>query len=229
MPGTITIAGGGDSFYEYLIKNYILQTDKNEDHKLTWQNSVESIEEYMLSPTSQNPDIKYVAMIGNNSVYYTSQELICYWPGNILLGITQITDEAKRTKYRKFADTFYDSCIEAWVKTETSIAPETWNWIPQDDALETKLNGLFENSLKSSKTPKKSHQKRVGASNKKTVNRSFYVGNSIYDLRPGNKKRTPLDIVTCTKHIYNRNFREYILLLSFTWRYKVPEYGRRIV
>ncbi|GAA5811297.1 hypothetical protein MFLAVUS_004730 [Mucor flavus] len=181
---TITIAGGGDSFYEYLIKNYILQTDKNEDHKLTWQNSVESIEEYMLSPTSQNPDIKYVAMIGNHSVYYTSQELICYWPGNILLGITQITDEAKRTKYRKFADTFYDSCIEAWVKTETSIAPETWNWVPQDDSLEKKLNGLFENSLKSSNIPKKSHQKRSGASSTKTINRSFYVGNSIYDLRP---------------------------------------------
>lgn len=54
----------------------MLQVDKSEAQKLTWQNSVESIEEYMLSPTSQNPDIQYVAMIGNSSVYYVSQELV---------------------------------------------------------------------------------------------------------------------------------------------------------
>jgi mannosyl-oligosaccharide alpha-1,2-mannosidase len=74
--GTITIAGGGDSFYEYLIKNYILQNDKNDGHKQIWEDSVESIEKYMLSPTLQNPNVKYVAMIGNSTVYYTSQELV---------------------------------------------------------------------------------------------------------------------------------------------------------
>lgn len=205
----------------------------------------------MLSPTSQNPDIKYVAMIGNHSVYYTSQELvrnylhlyvellltykflqICYWPGNILLGITQITDEAKRTKYRKFADTFYDSCIEAWVKTETSIAPETWNWVPQDDSLEKKLNGLFENSLKSSNIPKKSHQKRSGASSTKTINRSFYVGNSIYDLRPGKiKKKYSIVLFMRTKHIIIETFESifyYYRLLGDT-KYQVHAHTRKIV
>lgn len=74
--GTVGIGGGGDSFYEYLIKNYMLQNDKNEDHKTTWEESVESIEKYMLSPSKENPDIKFVAMIGDKSVYYSSQELV---------------------------------------------------------------------------------------------------------------------------------------------------------
>ena len=73
---TITIAGGGDSFYEYLIKNYILQNKENDDLLHIWQDSVESIENYMLSPTVQDPSIKYVAMISNSTVYYSSQELV---------------------------------------------------------------------------------------------------------------------------------------------------------
>ncbi|KAI7894077.1 glycoside hydrolase [Mucor mucedo] len=168
---TITIAGGGDSFYEYLIKNYLLQTDRNERHKEVWQNSVESIEEYMLSPTLQNPDIKYVAMIGNSTVYYSSQELICYWPGNILLGMTQMADGEKKNQYKAFADTFFESCIETWKKTETGIAPESWNWIPQNNELGKKLNALFENKLKLPKM-------------KREIARSFSMGNHIYDLRP---------------------------------------------
>lgn len=54
----------------------MLQEDKNEDLKSVWEDSVESIEKYMLSPTKENPDIKFVAMIGDRSVYYSSQELV---------------------------------------------------------------------------------------------------------------------------------------------------------
>jgi hypothetical protein len=74
--GPITIAGGGDSFYEYLIKNYILQKGKNRDLLNIWEDAVESIEEYMLSPTAENPNIKYVTMISNSTVHYSSQELV---------------------------------------------------------------------------------------------------------------------------------------------------------
>jgi mannosyl-oligosaccharide alpha-1,2-mannosidase len=180
--GTITIAGGGDSFYEYLIKNYILQSDKNPAHKQIWEGAVESIEKYMLSPTLQNPDIKYVAMIGNNTVYYTSQELICYWPGNILLGLSQMDDENKKSQFKQFANTFLTSCIETWKKTNTTIAPESWSWTPENNELETKLNQLFDNNLNGGSSKKKNKK------DKRAAARTFSVTDSIYDLRPG--KRT---------------------------------------
>jgi mannosyl-oligosaccharide alpha-1,2-mannosidase len=71
-----TIAGGGDSFYEYLIKNYILQNKENNALLNTWQNSVESAENYLLSPTAEDPRIQYVAMVSNSKVYYVAQELV---------------------------------------------------------------------------------------------------------------------------------------------------------
>lgn len=103
-----------------------------------------------------------------------------------MLGITQVEDEAKKIQYRKFADTFYESCIEAWVKTETSIASESWSWVPQNDALEKKLIKLFEPNLKpSKKTKAKTSPEKRATEKKKTLNRSFNVDYSIYDLRPG--------------------------------------------
>lgn len=54
----------------------MLQKDKNEDHMRIWESSVDSIEKYMLSPSQANPNIKFVAMIGNDTVYYASQELV---------------------------------------------------------------------------------------------------------------------------------------------------------
>ncbi|KAI9486361.1 MAG: glycoside hydrolase [Benjaminiella poitrasii] len=173
----ITIGGGADSFYEYLIKNYILQNNANGDLLSTWQNSVESIEKYMLSPTAENPLIQFIAMISNSTIYYSSQELICFWPGNILLGISQVQDEAKKKQYRAFADTFFTSCMETWQKTNTGIAPESWSWNPRDATGLTKvLNTLFENKLKT-KIPKQTNQKRADE-------RTFKIENAIYDLRP---------------------------------------------
>ncbi|KAI8647364.1 glycoside hydrolase [Parasitella parasitica] len=177
---TITIGGGGDSFYEYLIKNYVLQNKENKDLLRVWQESVESIETYMLSPTAQDPSVQFVAIISGNKIYYSSQELICFWPGNILLGITQMQDQVTQQKFKNFADTFFDSCIETWSKTKTGVAPESWSWTPQNDQLETKLNKLFKDALDVKKADTAVKTKK----GKRAATRTFKVENAIYDLRP---------------------------------------------
>lgn len=95
------------------------------------------------------------------------------------MGITQTQDQAKKQKFKKFADIFFTSCIETWKKTKTDIAPESWSWTPQNNQLETKLNRLFENTLnvKKAETTKKKEKKRA-------LDRTFKIGNAIYDLRP---------------------------------------------
>jgi mannosyl-oligosaccharide alpha-1,2-mannosidase len=103
-----------------------------------------------------------------------------------LLGISQIEDEDKRSKFRKFADTFLKSCIETWKNTETGIAPESWSWTPQNNQLETKLNQLFDNTLKTSNAVNKIAKKtKVTATEKRHLVRTFSVSDAIYDLRPG--------------------------------------------
>lgn len=123
---------------------------------------------------------------------------ICFWPGNILLGLTQIEDESKKRKFRKFADTFLKSCIETWKDTSTTIAPESWSWTPQNNDLQTKLDRL--NKDKSNRKEKRAN------------NRPFRVDNSIYDLRPG---RIYDKLPAFLYQLLNKVFSQKLLRASF--------------
>ncbi|KAI9275413.1 glycoside hydrolase [Sporodiniella umbellata] len=170
----INIGGGGDSFYEYLIKTYLLQKEGEDILLSKWIDAVDSIQRYMLSPTAQDPSVEFVAMVTNSTVYYSSQELICYWPGNILLGMTQLESENKKNQFYKFATTFLNSCLETWKRTDTGIAPESWTWTPKDDTLERRLGQAYNTKFSRSKA-------RPAGDN---GSRTFKVDAAYYDLRP---------------------------------------------
>jgi mannosyl-oligosaccharide alpha-1,2-mannosidase len=103
------------------------------------------------------------------------------------LGITQITDENIKAQFRRFADTFMDSCIETWDGTQTGIAPESWSWTPLNTKQEDKFRAAVQASSSAtsskSETPKKLKKKE-----KRRIQNgesTFTITNSIYDLRPG--------------------------------------------
>lgn len=94
-------------------------------------------------------------------------------------------NDEKRGKFKRFADEFFSSCIETWLKTETGIAPESWSWNPQNDELEKKLNKVFDNTLTTSEAVKKMNSNRSKNAKRRAL-QSFSISNGIYDLRPGN-------------------------------------------
>ncbi|ORZ02973.1 glycoside hydrolase [Syncephalastrum racemosum] len=176
----ITVGGGADSFYEYLPKTNALLSGAKQDWIDTWEDSVDSIQKYLLSPTKEDPSIQFVAAINNHTVSYATQELICFWPGNLLLGATQMKGDT--SKVRNFADVFMKSCMVAWDDTATGIAPEVWSWTPKEAATKGPLGSIIgglkdwfgEN--KGSSTKKRSMKKRNTG--------PFKIENGLYDLRP---------------------------------------------
>ncbi|CDH50953.1 class i alpha-mannosidase [Lichtheimia corymbifera JMRC:FSU:9682] len=160
-----TIGGGADSFYEYLIKNYLLQLDTSTDERdrllHAWTTAVESIEKHLAAPSQGPVSRMFVASATNDNVnrlQYTSQELICFWPGNIALGASQVPDDRSRQRYWQFANDFMDACQAVWEKTATGIAPESWSW-----------------SVRGEPATRKRQQSMI---------RSFTIDNGLYDLRP---------------------------------------------
>lgn len=73
--GIVTVGAGGDSFYEYLPKTFLLTG--NSRYMDAWAKAVESIQKFLLSPTAQDPNIQFVASITNGTVSYASDELVC--------------------------------------------------------------------------------------------------------------------------------------------------------
>ncbi|KAI7853781.1 glycoside hydrolase [Circinella umbellata] len=119
----ITISGGGDSYYEYLLKTYLL-TDGQEKQQLDmWKKSVASMEKYLRSDTSGG--MVFLAEIQENYKLLRTGELVCFIPGNLLLGARYLGDSELTT----FASELMKSCYDTWAVTPTGLAPETWSWI----------------------------------------------------------------------------------------------------
>ncbi|KAJ2955701.1 hypothetical protein NQZ79_g8329 [Umbelopsis isabellina] len=157
--GTISISGGGDSYYEYLLKNYLLlgQTDKS--LLSSWETAVESMEKYLMQQDAYHK-YTYLSQITNGTNYATSGELICFLPGNVLLGAAF----TKNQQFAQFGEKLMDGCVQIWNGTETGIAPETFHWIPT-----SAVNGNYT-------AEETAQDKKIGF--------FFATSEATYDLRP---------------------------------------------
>ncbi|KAI9247467.1 glycoside hydrolase [Phascolomyces articulosus] len=183
----VNVGAGGDSFYEYLIKNYVISEKPNKDILNAWVAAVNSIEDYLLSPTKEDPSIQFIASITNQTVNYQSDELICFWPGNILLGMSQMTGD--KSRQQKFAQTFMDSCIKTWETTGTGLAPEVWSWNPKTPATQkTEDPNIWEHIkdiFNGSVLKRSSNNEQNGIPNKRDLSgRPFEIVGPSYNLRP---------------------------------------------
>lgn len=119
--GYITISGGGDSYYEYLLKTDMLMRD---EHQLNmWKKSVDSMQTYLRSEAASN--MVFLGELNEDYKLLQTGELVCFIPGNLLLGARYLNDD----NIAKFANELMDGCYDAWALTPTGIAPETWGWI----------------------------------------------------------------------------------------------------
>ncbi|KAI9277179.1 glycoside hydrolase [Phascolomyces articulosus] len=130
FPGVYPIIWDLDSFtpsscnyYEYLLKTYLL-TDGHEKQQLDmWKKSVDTIQTYLRSETSGS--MVFLAEIDEDYKLLQTGELVCFIPGNILLGARLLGD----SELTKFASELMKSCYDTWAVTPTGLAPETWSWI----------------------------------------------------------------------------------------------------
>ncbi|KAI8369276.1 glycoside hydrolase [Radiomyces spectabilis] len=141
----ISIGGGADSFYEYLVKNYILLGQSDSHLMEAWVKAVDSIEHYLLSPATQHSSVKFAGEISRGKPQYQSGELICFWPGNILLGVHLMSHENDSTqqRFRTLADDLLTSCLDVWTHSPHGIAPEAWSWDPQKPSTSGNKSDLF--------------------------------------------------------------------------------------
>ncbi|KAI9285624.1 glycoside hydrolase [Umbelopsis sp. AD052] len=157
--GIITISGGGDSYYEYLLKNYLLLGSTDDSLLSSWKTFVDSMETY-LQQEDEFHSFTYLADMESGKLISQSGELVCFVPGNIIYGAKLLENK----EYADFAKKLMDSCYQIWEGTETHIAPEAFNWIPKGAS----LDGYTEDQISQDKE------------------RGFYFSprEASYDLRP---------------------------------------------
>ncbi|KAI9283375.1 glycoside hydrolase [Sporodiniella umbellata] len=119
----ITISGGSDSYYEYLLKTHILMEGKETLQLDMWNTAVDSMQKHLRSETLNGR--VFLGEIEQDFKLMQSGELVCFMPGNLLLGAAYLN----KKELNVFAQELMDSCYGTWADSPTGLAPETWSWI----------------------------------------------------------------------------------------------------
>ncbi|KAJ1911984.1 hypothetical protein IWQ60_009878 [Tieghemiomyces parasiticus] len=121
VPSDISFGAYGDSFYEYLIKRYIMTGRQESLYRDMYIESIDSMKKHMIKPIPFHPHLSYVANIdpyGQPSYYH--DHLRCFLPGTLAIGAKVLN----RPDDMEVAKRLIDGCIHLYRSTATGLAPE---------------------------------------------------------------------------------------------------------
>ncbi|KAE9549711.1 hypothetical protein FO519_007075 [Halicephalobus sp. NKZ332] len=128
----VSLGALGDSFYEYLIKSYLL-TNKTDDQALRMHVAASNaIQEHMVFTSKSG--LKYVAELRGNNPEHKMGHLACFCPGMFALESQNEKNEERKKKLMQLAEDLANTCHESYNRSESKIGPEMFYFNDRDDA-----------------------------------------------------------------------------------------------
>ena len=141
----IRIGSRGDSYYEYLIKQYLHTSEEEPVYLEMWEEALAGIRKHLIIPT-KHAKLSFVAELpqGIGGVLSPKMDhLVCFLPGSIALGATGgLTEKearklpswnTKKSDDMKLAQELMKTCWGMYRVTETGIGPEI-AWFNAEEA-----------------------------------------------------------------------------------------------
>lgn len=133
--GLISLGSRGDSYYEYLIKQYLLTQKEEKIYLKMFEEATEGIKKHMIK-YSKPSGLTFVAELPNGIGGYVSPKmdhLACFLGGTLALGVTEglSLEIAKQRNWTekhentfKLAENLTRTCFEMYNVTASKISPE---------------------------------------------------------------------------------------------------------
>lgn len=121
---TMTVGAPTDSYYEYLVKYWILGNKRDEHWRQRWIFTVDTALEN-LKITSKNGLYTWVGEKRGHVIQPVVTHLGCFYPGNVALGVISgaVTGE-KAKEYLKFAEDMMYTCFQLYNQTATGLGAD---------------------------------------------------------------------------------------------------------
>lgn len=132
--------GGTDSYYEYLIKMWVYDSDKYSNYRDAWIQAADSSMDHLASHPSSRGDLTFLAAYEGQQLSYNSQHLACFDGGNFLLAGSVLN----QTKYSDFGLKLVDACYNTYNSTATKIGPDGFAWSPDGKGVPTDQMNFYE-------------------------------------------------------------------------------------
>ncbi|ESN98043.1 hypothetical protein HELRODRAFT_113976 [Helobdella robusta] len=116
---TITFGARGDSYYEYLLKIWMLTGDS--DAASDYIEAMKGMEELLLRETSASKLLYVGELLAGNNFSPKMDHLVCFLGGNLALAASK---GLERSKFMTFGRRLTDTCIEFYNRMKTGLSPE---------------------------------------------------------------------------------------------------------
>ncbi|KAJ1666220.1 hypothetical protein IW140_003208 [Coemansia sp. RSA 1813] len=174
VSGKITFGGQGDSWYEYMIKQYVFSRHSNDQYRRMYEESIDAMKEKMVQRSIYDPSMYYVGDLDSTAKKFSPmyQHLTCFVPGMLALG-SKVLD---RPDDLELAKSLVYTCFKMYNTTATGLSPE---YVLFRDSYDKGLSPSY-----SDNSDEFAITQLSGASNKEMKDGFYLGGNKGYILRP---------------------------------------------
>ncbi|NWZ72124.1 MA1C1 mannosidase, partial [Acrocephalus arundinaceus] len=110
----VSIGGLGDSFYEYLIKSWLMSDKKDSEAKKMYDDALEAIEKHLVKKSAGG--LTYIAEWRGGILDHKMGHLACFSGGMIALGAEHAQEE-RRQRHRELAAEITSTCHESYTRS----------------------------------------------------------------------------------------------------------------
>ncbi|XP_039973741.1 mannosyl-oligosaccharide 1,2-alpha-mannosidase IA isoform X2 [Xiphias gladius] len=136
----VSIGGLGDSFYEYLIKSYLMSDKTDDDAKKMYYSALEAIEANLVQKSPGG--LTYLAEWRGGILDHKMGHLACFSGGMIGIGADDGAPE-KRQHYLDLAAEITHTCHESYTRSATKLGPEAFRFDSGAEATATRLSDRY--------------------------------------------------------------------------------------
>ncbi|KAJ7985303.1 hypothetical protein DPEC_G00350680 [Dallia pectoralis] len=136
----VSIGGLGDSFYEYLIKSYLMSDKTDEGAKKMYYSALEAIEANLVQKSPGG--LTYMAEWRGGILDHKMGHLACFSGGMVGIGADDGAPE-KRQHYLDLAAEITHTCHESYSRSATKLGPEAFRFDGGAEATATRLSDRY--------------------------------------------------------------------------------------
>jgi len=121
---TITLGARGDSYYEYLLKQWLLTGKREDFYRDRYLEAVAGIKAELFRH-SEPEGRAFIAELASGSNFSPKMDhLVCYLPGTLALGVHHGIDPTGEGGHMEMARELMVTCFEFYNQTATGLSPE---------------------------------------------------------------------------------------------------------
>ncbi|XP_034269398.1 mannosyl-oligosaccharide 1,2-alpha-mannosidase IC isoform X2 [Pantherophis guttatus] len=136
----VSVGGLGDSFYEYLIKSWLMSDKQDSEAKTMYDKALEAIEKHLVKKSPGG--LTYIAEWRGGILDHKMGHLACFSGGMIALGAEHALEEEKQ-HYLDLAGKITHTCHESYIRSDTNLGPEAFRFDSGTEAMATRLSDRY--------------------------------------------------------------------------------------